>query len=383
MVHMYYHGGSYNHGCEAIVRSTHKILNCPDILWSFSPQEDISTGLSDLLDIRDDRYTGINRHSFRFLRAAVEHKLTGEDYSFIKFSHSDLYHSVRKGDICLSIGGDNYCYSGVDILGYYNRMLKERGAKTVLWGCSVEPEALDQGVIADLNRYDLITVRESLSYEALLAHGITTNVVLCADPAFLLEKENISPPSGFGSDSTIGINMSPLVMEYGKNVLDNYIELVRYILEETNNNVMLIPHVIKPDSDDRTALRKIYSRYEDNPRIVLIDDCNCMQLKGYISHCRIFIGARTHATIAAYSMGIPTLVAGYSIKSKGIAADIFGTYENYVISAGDMKTAEELKKAYRWIEEHFDTTRELLYSVMPEYKQKALDARRYLDQLGL
>ena len=27
MIVLYYHGGSANHGCEAIVRSTYKILN--------------------------------------------------------------------------------------------------------------------------------------------------------------------------------------------------------------------------------------------------------------------------------------------------------------------------------------------------------------------
>ena len=29
MINLYYHGGSANHGCEAIVRSTAKILNVP------------------------------------------------------------------------------------------------------------------------------------------------------------------------------------------------------------------------------------------------------------------------------------------------------------------------------------------------------------------
>ncbi|MFR4670990.1 MAG: hypothetical protein ACLT69_14285 [Intestinibacter bartlettii] len=53
-------------------------------------------------------------------------------------------------------------------------------------------------------------------------------------------------------------------------------------------------------------------------------------IKGYISRCRLY-RARTHATIAAYSTCVPTLVIGYSVKAKGIAKDIFGTYENYVL----------------------------------------------------
>ena len=40
---LYAHAGSGNHGCEAIVRSTTKILNGPDnmVLWSLAKQEEI------------------------------------------------------------------------------------------------------------------------------------------------------------------------------------------------------------------------------------------------------------------------------------------------------------------------------------------------------
>ena len=34
MINLYYHGGSANHGCEAIVRSTAKILNVPIRLFT-------------------------------------------------------------------------------------------------------------------------------------------------------------------------------------------------------------------------------------------------------------------------------------------------------------------------------------------------------------
>lgn len=78
----------------------------------------------------------------------------------------------------------------------------------------------------------------------------------------------------------------------------------------------------------------------------MIEDCNCMQLKGYISRCRFFIGARTHATIAAYSTFVPTLVLGYSIKSRGIATDLFGSDENYVISIQDLLNEEDLYQAF-------------------------------------
>lgn len=64
----------------------------------------------------------------------------------------------------------------------------ERGAKTVLWGCSVEPELIKRPeIVNDLKRYSLITARETISYNAL--RSVNPNTVLVADPAFVLDKK--------------------------------------------------------------------------------------------------------------------------------------------------------------------------------------------------
>ena len=41
---LYYHAGAANHGCEAIVRATKKILNQDMVLYSVCPEEDIYYG---------------------------------------------------------------------------------------------------------------------------------------------------------------------------------------------------------------------------------------------------------------------------------------------------------------------------------------------------
>ena len=65
--------------------------------------------------------------------------------------------------------------------------------------------------------------------------------------------------------------------------------------------------------------------------------------------CSFFVGARTHSTIAAYSSGVPTLVIGYSVKSRGIATDLFGTYENYVLPVQEISEPDAMIRAYKWI----------------------------------
>lgn len=382
MINLYYHGGSANHGCEAIVRSTTKILDVPVRLFTTSPEEDIQYGLKEIVEVVADRERKLEKKSLEYLLCAIKHKLTGTDYEFVKHSHRDFLRQISKGDICLSIGGDNYCYNGVDRLGYYNRMLRKKGAKTVLWGCSIEPSILKEDVIEDLKSYDLITVRESLSYEGLKNAGITDKLLLCPDPAFQLDTMEVKLPEGFDKSNTIGINVSPLVSICGNLVMENYLELIKYILEDSSNKILLIPHVVKAETDDRETLRSLMEQFIDNERIRMLDDNNCMVLKGIISKCRMFVGARTHATIAAYSTCVPTLAVGYSVKARGIARDIFGTEEKYVVSVQNFKNKNDLKNAFQWLEQHEKKVAHILMDRMPEYCEEALVSGMAVKQLG-
>lgn len=382
MINLYYHGGSANHGCEAIVRSTAKILNVPIRLFTTSLEEDIQYGLNQVVDIVEDKEQRLNKKSLAYIFSAISHKITGTDYRYIKCSHKEFLKHISNEDICMSIGGDNYCYNGVDKLGYYNRMIHKKGTKTVLWGCSIEPSVLTKEVKKDLKLYDLITVRETLSYEGLKNAGIVNNVLLCPDPAFQLDKIDMDLPEGFDKSNTIGINVSPLAASYGNLVMENYLELIKYILEESTNKILLIPHVVKPETNDRETLLFLMEQFKDSDRVAMIEDCNCMELKGIISKCKLFVGARTHATIAAYSTCVPTLVVGYSIKARGIAKDIFGTEQNYVVSVQNFTDRSNLKKAFQWLEKHEKQIEDFLENRMPEYCQKSLIAEEAVKKLG-
>ena len=92
-----------------------------------------------------------------------------------------------------------------------------------------------------------------------------------------------------------------------------------------------------------------------------------------IAACRFFIGARTHSTIAAYSLEVPALVLGYSVKSIGIAEDIFGTSDNYVLRVQDLKADGQMTAAYDWLASNEQMIRDKLHKVMPEFRNRALD----------
>lgn len=381
--HFYAHAGSGNHGCEAIVRTSAALLDHPIILHSVRPEQDRQYDLDEVVSaIHQDQDSSLKRYSFPWFLSRIQTKLTGQITQEIYYRKQALLDKVQPGDICFSIGGDNYCYPGTEILAAENALLKQRGAKTVLWGCSVEPELTKNPAIAkDLARYDLITARETISFEAL--KKVNPNTMLVADPAFTLERKDLPLPEGWIEGNMIGINASPLILQSGdgKLVMEAYKNLIGRILETTDCSVALIPHVVWENNDDRVPLKVLYNAFAETGRVVLIDDHNCMELKGYIARCRMFIGARTHATIAAYSSCVPTLVLGYSVKSRGIARDLFGTEENYVIPVQTLTVANTLAKGFDWLLEHEREISSHLQSTMQLYIQKGCSSYKYIENL--
>ena len=379
----YSHSGSGNHGCEAIVRGTEKILgNIADMtLLSQAEEEEYKYGINKIVNVKKGK-NEINKKSLSFFNAYLSLRLLKNTSKMDVLQFIDAKKYIQKNSIAISIGGDTYCYSDVYNQVELHKMYGKNTDKTVLWGCSVEPKLLeDKKVANDLASYTKIITRESISYEAL--KKVNENTKLYPDPAFNLDKVELDLPDGFEENNTVGINLSPLIIRKEKKegiTLENYAKLIEYILDNTNMKVALIPHVVWQDNDDREPLKELYNRFDTN-RVIMIDDCNCLELKGYISRCRLFIGARTHATIAAYSTCVPTLVVGYSVKAKGIAKDIFGTYENYVIPVQSLENSDDLINSFTWIYENEEKIKNHLTTFMPTYKKRGLEAKKEIEEL--
>ena len=111
---------------------------------------------------------------------------------------------------------------------------------------------------------------------------------------------------------------------------------------------------------------------------VLGSDYNCRQLKWIISHLTAFVGARTHATIAALSSGVPTLSIGYSMKARGINQDLFG-HTDWVEPVEHM-TGDSLAVRLESLLAVGDQVRQHLVDTMPDYQKKARQATHYLRE---
>lgn len=377
---LYGHNGSGNHGCEAIVRSTCKILkesfgDVDIILASGNTNEDREYGVNEVARLINEK-NPVSKISLPYINAYLNLKLRKDGLEAEKLVYRKTFYNVDKDTIAFSIGGDNYCYPGYERFTMLHNMLREKNIKTVLWGCSVEPSKINEFIKEDLINYDLIIARESLTYDALKSIG--ANVKLYPDPAFQLNKIEKDLPVNFKENNTVGINISPMIIGNEVNngiTMKNYSKLIEYILEHTDMDVALIPHVIwKDNNDDRIPSRELYEKFKSTNRVSLLEDNNCEVLKGYVSRCRFFIGARTHATIAAYSTNVPTLVIGYSVKAKGIAKDIFGSYENYVLPVQSLSKENDLVDAFKWMQNREEKIKMHLCEFMPNYKAKSLRA---------
>lgn len=401
---VYMHAGSGNHGCEAIVNSLCHMIKEKVKLVSYFGEEDERYSLKELCEIRGERR--FENHKAAHVLYYGYRKLTGDKESFIRYRYGDVF-KKEAAPLAISIGGDNYCYENMlGDLRLANSAFNRRGTRTALLGCSIEPELLKRKEISeDLRKYHTIIARESITYEALKeAFGKTSKEisektdkgmaeavsggcpeVLCfPDPAFTLMAKELPLPEGFAFGNTVGINVSPMIQDNEKKsgvTMENYKELISFIIQNTDMQIALIPHVVWERNDDREPLHELYRAFADTGRVVEIGDGGCEELKGFIGRCRFFVGARTHATIAAYSMGVPTLVAGYSVKARGIARDLFGTDENYVLPVQSLEKKDDLTKGFQWLLSHEKEVREKLGEVMPGYKERALETGKEVDRL--
>ena len=380
---MFFHGGSKNRGCEAIVRSAIPIIK------KYIPNAEITLLSQDIESDRqipgiahffEDVVTPIKKYSLQWFKSAIHLKLFNDESYALQVIHQSVLKHIPTHDIFLSIGGDNYCYGEQPWLYEVDRQIKKAEKKLVLWGASIGAEDLTPLKIHDLKSFDLLLVRETITYQNLVNNGIQ-NVKLCADGAFTMKKEELPLPEGLQEGNTIGFNFSPLVFKKNNDSKEASLKLVKHILDSTDMVVALTPHVMINGNNDYEILEEFKNEFRSNNRVILLPNhLNAIQYKGYIARMRFFIGARTHATIAAYSNSVPTMVLGYSVKSKGIAKDIFGS-ERLVLDLSEISDSTKLIEKFEELQRDEKELREILTKQMAHIKSMSFKAGQYLAEI--
>lgn len=379
---IYQHQSSYNHGCEALVYTISKQMkeqfpNSNIKIATFFKNDDIQFEFPYVNEFISNPQW-LKRFTLPWLVYQIDKRITNSKFIQEKFMYcKPCYENSKEADICVAVGGDTYCYNKGKEHWPLERKMKKNNKKMMLWGCSIEPEDIPGEMAEHLSLFDAITVRDPLSYQALIDNNVKTKIYRCADPAFLLEIKECELPKKWEEGKMIGLNFSPMVMGNVSNKDESrnaICKLIEHILKTTDNKIVLVPHVRLSFSDDLSELQPLYEKYKDTGRVILINDksLNARELKYIISKCDMFVGARTHATIAAYSTGVPTLAIGYSIKARGIAKDLFGSEDGMIISIKEICDVNKFIQVYQNIYDNKENIKDNLLKIMPEYSKKAL-----------
>lgn len=391
--------GSYdNRGCEAIVRGSVEILR-----RAFEAPRFVVSGFGDTRSssrrlLWDDDITDIPIPLLRestlrgagllAIRRTMPYSLTGR----ILFSRVAKY--LPNCEAVLSVGGDNYTfdYGFPDKFIALDRYVKSFNKPLVIWGASIgpfnsRPKTAEFMHCHLRDEVDAIFVREQRSFEYLEENGVTNNVYITADPAFVMpaKEVHVDRLENPISDDAIGLNLSSLVMPSTNHEIwyQEGSRMVEAMLRRFDRSIVLIPHVVgfDPRHNDHLLLNEIRRRVRDDDRIqILPDDLSASETKWVISKLSGLVAARTHATIASISSCVPTISIAYSTKAYGLNSAIFG-HEKYLIHARDLNPRTIVEKTELMLSES-EGIRDTLAIRIPEMQRQAFASGEILrDQV--
>lgn len=270
-------------------------------------------------------------------------------------SFSDIYGAHRFDLICRPIKAaikynKPHCFLPQTIGPFKNEEVKQRATKY-------------------LKSAESVMVRDKISLDVVKKLDNTIEVKEYIDLAFTL------PYSKYNFDKEkvhIGINVSALLWNggYTRNnqfeLKSNYKSLITGIINrllQTDERIQihLISHVFDLNKgtteNDFSVMTDIYKDL-NNPRITLAPlSFDPIDVKSYIAGMDFFIGSRMHATIAAFSAGVPVVPLAYSRKFNGLFVETL----NYPYMS-DLKT-DDTEEVIKMVNDSFkerETLKEII-----------------------
>lgn len=101
-------------------------------------------------------------------------------------------------------------------------------------------------------------------------------------------------------------------------------EIIDYFLGIENVQVHLIPHVVGAErtiENDYGVSYDLWRQYNNSKLKLAPLALGPVEIKSYIAGMDFFVGARMHATIGAFSSGVPVVPMAYSRKFNGLFID--------------------------------------------------------------
>jgi colanic acid/amylovoran biosynthesis protein len=396
------HDTFHNKGCQALVFTTTQMMrqafpNASFNIFSWEPEYDEPQFRATYPDIP----CNFIKHRFQTGEFSSRNRL----WLFLRNNlnintdkilqvNQGFYQAIKNSDLVVISGGDILADYGDDAIRHYFFQIAVALAlkkPVFVFAQSISRYKSDEILNfarSYLNKTSVISVREKVSFEYLKEIGITAPFHLVADPAFTLEPcserrmkeiaeyEHLPPENTF----LIGLSVSQTGTRYSDrnhhDFLKNIAALCDRLIDRYQAKILFVPHVAypnQPENDDQKASIAVKNLMKNQQNTLLIErDYTCNELKGIISKCSLFIGARTHATIASTSMLVPTLALAYSVKAYGIMEDVFDR-EKCICDISTC-TSEELWAKSEYLIKH----RDIVIRGMKERLEK-IKGRSYMN----
>lgn len=317
-----------NLGCQALTFSLVNLLyhlaeenevECKFIIFEYIEGQSKLHSFCETLSLDEEKFEHVHLTAFGELRSYVKHpfnnihvlKKLKECNYIVDLTEGDSFTDIygKRRFISLTRQKDIICKMKIPlILGpqTYGPFNDERNAKYA-------GKVIEKAMIV-MSR-DFISAR-------LIKELTGREIPVTTDLAFQLpyDKEMNNKKN---KQLKLGINISGLLVKNQiekndkafmlKTEYDYYIEnVLEYVTTNSKYEVYLIPHV----KEDCIAIEKFHKKYPETIVVEMFE--NPIQAKSLISKMDIFIGARMHATIAAFTSGVLTIPVAYSRKFEGL-----------------------------------------------------------------
>ncbi|MPL94721.1 hypothetical protein SDC9_40876 [bioreactor metagenome] len=263
-------------------------------------------------------------------------------------------------DYILSMGiGDSFSdiYGNVrfDYINSQHKIARFLNKKYALLPQTIGPfedDKIKNQAQKSIEKANLVFARDFQSFDYVKKNTKQKNIFEAIDVAFFMPYEK----QKFQDDSIhVGINISALLWHggYTRNnqfgLKANYQKLVysiiEYFLALPDIKIHIVPHVVLQNSNvenDYETSYELVNKYHSDKIILAPFFLTPIIAKNYISGLDFFIGARMHATIAAFSSGVPVFPLAYSRKFNGLFKDTLNY--NYMADMVDEKQEEILSQ---------------------------------------
>ena len=317
-------------------------------VFEVSPNEVCRKRAIELLHLQENQIKCFDVTPLYRARRFVHHFSNGI-VSLNALKQCDYVIDLTAGDSFTDIYGQ-YTFDGETNV---KLLVKKMGKKLILGPQTYGPFSTDKNIQKAkkaIESADLVISRDQMSADYIASFS-DKNVYITTDLAFTLPWKR--KDSDISDKVQIGINVSGLLLSDKtekttllvdlKTSYDTYIRgVIDWLLAEKQYNIYIIPHVGKDGSD---YIRKIYGEQLNYCEVY----CDPISAKNMISKMDIFIGARMHTTVAAFSSGVATIPTAYSRKFSGLYANIGYPFTIDLVTNG---TEENIKKTIQYIREY-------------------------------